>query len=460
MIGRRSVCLWVGAAVVWAGVAGAQARDGSRDFDFEIGRWTTHLSRRLHPLTGSTTWVEYDGTTVVRPVWNGRGNLVELDVTGPAGHIEALSLRLYNPETRQWSLNFANVASGTLGGPTVGGFVGGRGEFYDRESLGGRPIVVRFVIVPVGRDTVRFEQAFSGDDGKTWEVNWVAVDTRVGDSTVRQATGDAWWTGPLLAASANTLPAGHVLVEPYLYDVITPHSNAWGSRTYVIYGLFDRLSVGVIPIFGYGASGVGLGDFTAQAAYRLTSFHVGSWVPTTSVVVQETFPTGRYDELGDRPSDGLGGGAYTTTAAVYTQRYFWMPNGRILRARLDVSDAFSGRVGVDGVSVYGTGSSFRGSASPGNVLLVNPAGEYSVTQHWVLALDLTYSHAGSTAVVGGNGSVPVRSSLGASDAFGVAPAVEYNFNSGIGVIVGSRIIPAGHNTVASVAPVLAINYVR
>ena len=85
-------------------------RDGSHDFDFEIGTWKTHLRRLVHPLTGSTTWVEYDGTTVVRKVWNGKANLVELDVSGSAGRIEALSLRLYNPDSHQWSLNFANSA--------------------------------------------------------------------------------------------------------------------------------------------------------------------------------------------------------------------------------------------------------------------------------------------------------------------------------------------------------------
>lgn len=83
-------------------------RDGQHDFDFEIGTWKTHLSRLLHPLTGSTTWVEYEGTSVVRKVWNGRANLVELEVDGPAGHFEGLSLRLYNPQSHQWSLNFSN----------------------------------------------------------------------------------------------------------------------------------------------------------------------------------------------------------------------------------------------------------------------------------------------------------------------------------------------------------------
>jgi hypothetical protein len=163
------------------------ARDGQHDFDFEIGKWKTHLRRLQRPLTGSTTWVEYEGTTVVRKVWNGRANLVELDVNGPAGHIEALSLRLYNPESRQWSLNFANSKGGTLGQPTIGEFKNGRGEFFDQETFNGRAILVRFVISDITPNSCRFEQAFSEDGGKTWEVNWIATDTRVADPAVQQA---------------------------------------------------------------------------------------------------------------------------------------------------------------------------------------------------------------------------------------------------------------------------------
>ena len=154
-------------------------RDGQKDFDFEIGTWKTHLRRLLRPLTGSTTWVEYEGTTVVRKVWNGRANLVELNVEGPAGHLEGLSLRLYNPQTRQWSLNFANINSGTLAQPMIGEFKNGRGEFYDQETLDGRAIYVRFVISDITPNSCRFEQAFSNDGGKTWEVNWIATDTRM-----------------------------------------------------------------------------------------------------------------------------------------------------------------------------------------------------------------------------------------------------------------------------------------
>lgn len=155
------------------------SRDGQHDFDFEFGSWHTHLWRLKQPLSGADEWVEYDGTTVVRKIWDGRANLVELEVDGPAGHIEALNLRLYNPESRQWSLCFASSKGGSLGQPTIGEFNNGRGEFYDQETFNGRAILVRFIISDIKADSCRFEQSFSDDGGKTWEVNWIAIDTRV-----------------------------------------------------------------------------------------------------------------------------------------------------------------------------------------------------------------------------------------------------------------------------------------
>jgi hypothetical protein len=158
-------------------------RNGQRDFDFEIGTWKTHLKRRLRPLTGSNTWVEYEGKTVVSKVWNGKANLVELVADGPAGHFEGLNLRLYDPQSHQWSLNFANSKGGGMSTPTIGEFRNGRGEFFDQETLNGRAILVRFVISDITPNSCRFEQAFSDDGGKTWEVNWIATDTRVKDES-------------------------------------------------------------------------------------------------------------------------------------------------------------------------------------------------------------------------------------------------------------------------------------
>ena len=160
-------------------VAQTNQRDGQHDFDFEIGTWKTQLRRLQKPLSNSNTWVEYEGRTVVTKVLDGRANLVELKVAGQAGRIEGLSLRLYSPQTRQWSLNFANIVDGQLTTPSVGEFKDGRGEFYNEDTYSGRAIFVRFVIINVTDDQYRFEQSFSTDGGQTWELNWIAVDTRV-----------------------------------------------------------------------------------------------------------------------------------------------------------------------------------------------------------------------------------------------------------------------------------------
>ena len=156
-------------------------RDGQHDFDFDIGTWKTHSSRLLHPLTGSTTWADMDGVTVVTKVWGGRANLAEYKADGPAGHIELLSLRWYNPSARQWYLGFATPNVGVLGIPNVGVFKNGRGDFYDQEPHNGKSILIRFSIWGITADTAQSEQAFSEDGGKTWETNWINRYTRMSD---------------------------------------------------------------------------------------------------------------------------------------------------------------------------------------------------------------------------------------------------------------------------------------
>ena len=156
----------------------SQKRDGQHDFDFSIGTWKTHISRLQKPLTGSTTWVEYDGVSVVREILNGHANLFELSADGPAGHLEGVGLRLYNPESHQWSLNWANGTTGVLGVPTIGEFKSGRGVFVDQESFNDRVILVRNSFMDITPNSARFEQTFSDDGGQTWETNWVMTFTR------------------------------------------------------------------------------------------------------------------------------------------------------------------------------------------------------------------------------------------------------------------------------------------
>jgi len=159
----------------------AQTPTGTpHDFDFENGRWRTSLRRLLHPLSGSQQWGDYTGTSTVHPLLGGRANLVELDVAGSLGRIEGVSLRLFDTQSQRWTLNYSNVTSGTLELPMSGGFNGGRqGIFYSADTFKGKPILVRFIIDVLDADHCRFEQAFSADGGATWEVNWIASDTRL-----------------------------------------------------------------------------------------------------------------------------------------------------------------------------------------------------------------------------------------------------------------------------------------
>jgi hypothetical protein len=170
----------------------APAADGagvSHDFDFALGTWKEKTSRMLHPLTGSTEWIEMNGQSVTRTFWNGRGNYTELESDGPNGHLQLLALRLYNPESKQWNLLFATSGVGVLGmPPTVGSFKDGRGEFYGGDTLDGRAILIRFTFTNLSHDAMRSEQAFSNDGGKTWETNWVNNYTRIPDAA---ASGSA-----------------------------------------------------------------------------------------------------------------------------------------------------------------------------------------------------------------------------------------------------------------------------
>jgi hypothetical protein len=158
-------------------------RDGQHDFDPLVGSWKYHLKRRMHPLTGSTTWIDLYGTGGCSKVWDGRAELDTIEVDGSTGHIEGLTLRLYNPQTHQWSLYWANSKDGAIVAPQIGEFKDGRGEFYAQDTLNGKSIFVRFAWTGMTTNSPHFEQAFSDDGGKTWEVNWITDQTRVDDAS-------------------------------------------------------------------------------------------------------------------------------------------------------------------------------------------------------------------------------------------------------------------------------------
>jgi hypothetical protein len=298
----------------------------------------------------------------------------------------------------------------------------------------------------------------------------------------QESSSEAWWTGPLVAAPAITLPQGKVYIESYLYDSMpyatfdsqgrahsVPRQYDYGSITGLKYGVSDRVTVGLSSGFGYdrvdhgeSSSGLGVGDPSVQVQYRLTPFQPDTWIPTVSVDLQESLPIGRYDQL-ERPTDGFGSGTYVTTFSTYLQSLLRTPNGRFLRVRLDLSYVVAGRASVAGQSVYGTTTGFRGEVRPGDSESADLAFEYSATRNWVLAVDLWVQRDASTFLTGsfprpGGGTVAVSSLSGPVRRLTVAPALEYNWSSRVGVIVGVQIVAEGHNATATATPVAAFSY--
>lgn len=281
----------------------------------------------------------------------------------------------------------------------------------------------------------------------------------------RQALDDAWWTGPMLANSAHTMPQGHLLVESYLYDAVQGKTNSVNSLTYLLYGLTDRITLGLVPTGGVAfmrdaqdSSGFQIGDTQLRLQYGLTALDAERGIPDIAVALIETVPTGRHDRL-SRLSDGFGGGAYTTAVALYSQMVWWLPNGRLLRTRLNLQQSFSGRADVRDISVYGTGAGFSGHARTGASLSVDASVEYSLTRRWVLAADAIYNHGDATHVGGLQGGNALQWNSGTSDGWGFAPAIEYSWTPNLGVLVGARFLMKGHNSPASITPAVAINYV-
>lgn len=307
------------------------------------------------------------------------------------------------------------------------------------------------------------------------------------DSTSHQSMSDVHFTGPLVAPNATALPAGHWNIEPYLLDAIqygqynddwhqnsTSVNHGFRSVTLIQYGLTDRLSVGLLPQFGFNhvsgaanSDGLRLGDMTLRAHYMFHEFHKGSKIPTMAFAVSENLPTGEYDGL-DKASNGLGSGVWSTKVAFWSQDYFWMPNGHILRTRFDIAYEFpdDNNVSVNGRSVYSTGPGFSGRINPADTFTANAAAEYGLTKHWAPAIDVVYSYTGSGRTSGQATEVSdgrllpattVRRSMAPSQSVEVDPALEYLWNQHFGLIVGAQVTVAGRNTGSVVTPQAALN---
>lgn len=153
-------------------------REGSHDFDFQTGRWHIRNERLVKRLQGCTEWETFEATQQARLLPGGLGNMDDFTTDHWPGFV-GMSLRLYNPRTRQWTIYWVTNQTGVLQPPVVGSFAGGIGVFEGHDELDGRPIVVRYTWSNITKTSARWEQDFSPDEGRTWEKNWIMIMTRV-----------------------------------------------------------------------------------------------------------------------------------------------------------------------------------------------------------------------------------------------------------------------------------------
>lgn len=291
-----------------------------------------------------------------------------------------------------------------------------------------------------------------------------AADESPMDAAIIQAQG---WTGSLLAPSPAPPGTGVFALEPYMeaklsagsFDALgTLHSlpivnNRYTQYSSAQFGLTDNLGVQALPAFSATPGGhLGLSDLPTRIKYRwFGRGEVGFWHPALTTSLGITIPTGAYQRL-HSSAEGFGTGAWFGTFQAQMQNFFTIddhPN----RARIWTTIAQPlGAVSVHDISSYGTAAGFSGTALPGATAEVGIADEFALDRHWVLALDLAQDFARAAHVHGAGAP-----SLQANSNFVVAPGLEYNFATWIGVIGGIEITPKAHNAGDAVIPQMALN---
>ena len=290
-----------------------------------------------------------------------------------------------------------------------------------------------------------------------------------------------WFTGPLLAPSGHTIPAGHTNIEPYLfYTDSFGRYNHRGKRestikhetlsptlilTRGLSSCFDLQAV--IPFdtnWERGQSDSRFGDATIVLGYQLLAQKTGSWIPDLRLVVEETFPIGHYENLNPNKSgtDATGAGSYQTAFGANFQRLWAFSNGQFLRGRLSITYAIPTSVDLQSFNAFGGGFNTDGKIDLGNHFSTDLAFEYTVTQHWVPAIDILYVNNSSNRFTGNLGvtstGLPAKISINSREEWSIAPAIEYNFTSHLGIILGGWFTLTGQDATEFSSAVFALNY--
>ena len=151
----------------------------SKDFDYLIGNWKLKNRKLTSRLTHSTEWVEFESRVEMHQILDGNGNIDKYTDTATGKPYEGLALRLFNSKTKLWSIYWADNNSGTLDPPVVGSFENNIGHFFGKDTFNGKKIIVVFRWDVRDPDLPVWSQAFSADDGKTWEWNSINVSEKI-----------------------------------------------------------------------------------------------------------------------------------------------------------------------------------------------------------------------------------------------------------------------------------------
>ena len=298
-----------------------------------------------------------------------------------------------------------------------------------------------------------------------------------------------WFTGPLIATSGNVVQAGNWNIEPYVFAIARNayYNNQWKSQSVdTLWNLHFRLPVWIgltkwadvrlQPVWNWnhrnGAGNWALGDWTAQLDIQIHKDQLPhlSWWPSIKIIIRETFPTGKYQNLNpDKFGTDLGGrGAWVTAFGFGMSKLLHCYGDHYLNLYFNGFYGIPTDVHVKGFNAYGGGFGTNGTVRPERVTQFNVAAEYSLTRHWALACDLVSLWHSKTTFAGAEGlkdnpeenpfALPAVNENQASIQYSLAPAIEYNWSDELGLIIGSWFTVAGKNSSHFSSAVVALNY--
>ncbi len=286
------------------------------------------------------------------------------------------------------------------------------------------------------------------------------------------AIASPWFTGPLLAPAGKTIPKGHFNFEPYGF-----YTEYAAPPTFKNVEVNPVISVGINSFMDFQASvpydyswlheqhGRGIGDFSLGLGFQALIQKKGNFLPDLRIVLQETLPTGRFENLSPikMGTDQTGIGAYQSVISFNFQRLFTVGKKHYLRSRVSLAGVFASSVHVEGFNTFGGDEATMGIVHPGNVYSADVAAEFTLTQNWVAVMEALYLHGNSTGFTANIGGITPSGAAGAvggkgGDSASLAPAIEYNFTPTLGVIGGVWFTVTGPHAAKFISSAIAINY--